>query len=296
VPGFRPYAASRIVAWAGSAASGVVLPVLVYQLTGSAALTGLLAAAESVPYLLFGLHVGALVDRWDGLRVMVVSALVSSTALATVPLAAALDALRAPHLLVVALVGGISFVFLDAAAFGTLPRIVGMQLIGPATSSLAASATVLGVAIPGVVGIALPLVGGVPIIAADAALCALSALLVGRVPLSTLVRPRPTGSTKLSRDIREGLAFIWQHPVIRPLTVLGFCNAFTGGAVVGLVVVVGVENLGFAEDDPRFGWIYAVSALGAFLGSATLSRVQARVGIGIISQVGFGVIALIVLG
>lgn len=293
---FTTYATSRIVAWIGSAASAVALPVLVYQLTGSAALTGLLATAESAPYLLFGMHVGALVDRWDGKRVMAISAVVSAAALATVPLASALDALTAGHLLVVALVGGTSFVFLDAAAFGTLPRIVGRPLIGAATSALASWGTVLGVVVPGVVGVALPLVGAVPIIAVDAMLCASSSVLLTRVVLRVDAPARAEQRTRLRQDIREGLAFIWSHPVIRPLTFLGFCNAITGGAVLGLIVVVGVENLGFEPEDGRFGWVYAVAAFGSFVGSTMLGRIQARVRVGMISLIGYGVMTLTVIG
>lgn len=292
-PAFRLFATSRILAWVGNAASAVVLPVLVYQRTGSATLTGLLAAAESLPYLLLGMHVGALVDRWDGRRVMVISAVTTAAALATIPVAEALAVLGAAHLLLVALIGGVSFVFLDAASFGTLPRLVGRARIGAATAALASAGTVVGIAAPGAVGVLLPLTGGVVIVAADALLCVASAVL-----LTGVVVPgaKEAGSprTRLRSEISEGLAYIWRHPVIRPLTVLGFGNAFTGGAVTGLIVVVGVENLDFGRDDPRFGWVYAVAALGAFVGATILGWVQRRVGIGLITQVGYGLLVVVV--
>lgn len=295
MPGFRRYVASRVAAWVGNAASAVALPVLVYQETGSAALTGLLAAAESLPYLLFGLQVGALVDRWDGRRVMVISALVTAAGLATVPLAALAGALTATHLLAVALVGGISFVFLDAAAFGALPRLVGAERIGAATSVLSAYGTVVGIAIPGAVGVALPAAGGVPILAFDALLCAASALLVSGVAISHTAEPRRPGSS-LRGEIAEGLRYIWRHPVIRPLTLLGFGNAFTGGAVLGLIVVVGVRHLGFTDDDGRFGWLYAAAALGAFVGATIVGRLHARLGVGMIAQAGYGLMFVVVIG
>ena len=52
---FALFWAARTVSWAGSGISGVVLPVLVYQRTGSPALTSLLAAVEVLPYIAFGL-------------------------------------------------------------------------------------------------------------------------------------------------------------------------------------------------------------------------------------------------
>ncbi len=293
--GFRLFATSRTLAWVGNTASAVALPVLVYQRTGSAALTGLMAAAESLPYLLLGMHVGALVDRRDGKRVMVVSALVTALALATVPLAEVLGVLSAAQLLLVALVGGISFVFLDAASFGTLPQLVGRQRIGAATASLTSVGTVVGIGVPGAVGVLLPLVGGVPIVGMDAVLCLSSALLLVGVRVQRGDEeggPRPP--SRLAADVKEGLVYIWRHPVIRPLTFLGFGNAFTGGAVIGLIVVVGVENLGFVDDDQRFGWIYAVAAFGSFLGATLLGRVQRLLPVGMITQVGYGLLILVI--
>ncbi|MFD0890833.1 hypothetical protein ACFQ08_40330, partial [Streptosporangium algeriense] len=51
----RRYLAARITSWAGSSITLVALPVLLYQRTGDAALTGLLTALEAAPYLLLGL-------------------------------------------------------------------------------------------------------------------------------------------------------------------------------------------------------------------------------------------------
>ncbi len=70
IAGYPRYLSARIAAWIGNVMSLVALPVLIYQLTGSAALTGLLAAAGALPYLLLGLPAGALADRWDSRRTM----------------------------------------------------------------------------------------------------------------------------------------------------------------------------------------------------------------------------------
>jgi hypothetical protein len=61
--------------------------------------------------------------------------------------------------------------------------------------------------------------------------------------------PQPTDGSVLNRilgDIREGLVFLWQHQLIRTLTLLGFGNSFSAGAVIGLTVVYAVQGLGLA--------------------------------------------------
>ncbi|HSK37002.1 MAG TPA: MFS transporter [Actinomycetota bacterium] len=77
----------------GSSFTMFALPLLVFNLTGSPVNLGITTAAEFVPYLLFGLVIGAWVDRVDRRRLMI----------ATIPLLAALGALLLDGLLTVAL-------------------------------------------------------------------------------------------------------------------------------------------------------------------------------------------------
>ncbi len=61
-------------------------------------------------------------------------------------------------------------------------------------------------------------------------------------------------------DIGEGLRFIRDHELIRPLTLLGLGNSLTGGAVLGLLVVYGVRQLGLADDYARLGWLFSAGS------------------------------------
>ena len=83
---FRRYLAARLVSVTGALVAVVALPLLVYQLTGSAAWTAAIAAAEALPYLAFGLLAGALADRLDRRRVMISTDLLSAALLASIPL------------------------------------------------------------------------------------------------------------------------------------------------------------------------------------------------------------------
>ena len=69
------------------------LPLLVFNPTGSPLNLGITAAAEFVPYLLFGLVIGAWVDRVDRKRLMIATDLARAAVIATIPLLAAVDAL-----------------------------------------------------------------------------------------------------------------------------------------------------------------------------------------------------------
>src|SRR5262245_37200272 len=81
----------------GNAVTLFASPLLVYELTGSALNLGLTAAVAFVPYLLFGLPLGAWVDRVDRRRLMIVTDLLRAAIIGAIPLLSALDALSIWH-------------------------------------------------------------------------------------------------------------------------------------------------------------------------------------------------------
>ena len=70
---FWLYFSGQLVSQAGTSFTNFALPLLVFKLTGSATGLALTTAAELVPYLLFGLVLGALTDRLDRRRMMLLT-------------------------------------------------------------------------------------------------------------------------------------------------------------------------------------------------------------------------------
>ena len=294
IAGYPRYLSARIAAWIGNVMSLVALPVLIYQLTGSAALTGLLAAAGALPYLLLGLPAGALADRWDARRTMAAWSTVAGVAMLSVSAAHAVGMVTAGHVIVTAFVVGVAFVFADAAGFGALPRLVGRANVGRATASQSAIYTVISIAGPGVAGVLIALVGPAWVVGLDGVGYLVEAALIARLPLPR-VRPEASARPSLLADVAEGLRFVWEHHVIRVLTLVGLGLAVTaGGAVSALTVVVGVEAFGFADDDPRLGLLYMAASVGSFGGSMLVTRLQRRFRVGTITLAGLGSTAAVV--
>ena len=88
----------------GGAFTIFALPLLVFKLTGSAFALGVTAAVVYLPYLFFGLVIGALVDRANRKRVMIVTDLVRTVVIATIPLLAALGVLSIWWIYIVAFI------------------------------------------------------------------------------------------------------------------------------------------------------------------------------------------------
>ena len=149
---FLRYLVSRGLSGAGNVATLIALPVLVYRTSNDPGLTALVAGCEAAPYLLFGLFSGALTDRWNRRRVMIVADLLSTLLLATVPLAAWLGTVTVPHLLAVAFLGPTVGVFFDGAVFGAIPTLVGRDRIAGANSVVWSVQSVVEVVVPASVG------------------------------------------------------------------------------------------------------------------------------------------------
>jgi MFS family permease len=272
-----------VVAVAGSAVTGVAMPLLVLQLSGSAFLTALVAAGQVAPYLVFGLIAGAVADRVPRRWLMVVAQLTSAAALTTVPLGYAADLLTPAHALLVVIVVATSFVWFDAAAFGALPAIVGRGRIVAANSLVWTSSTLVGIAAPALGGLLVAWLGAAQALSVDAAAYVGAAVLVLAIaaPMGPLAVEAP-GDERVVRptlraDIREGLRFVLRQPTVRDLTLVGIGNSITGGAVTALLVVLAVDELGVSGDGRSYGVMLAVVAAGGFLAASALPWLSGRI-------------------
>lgn len=292
-PAFRLFLAARCVSWTGQTVTLVALPILIFQRTGSPALTGLLATLEALPYLVLGLPAGALADRWDRRRVMVLTGLLSAAAMGSVPLADAAGVLTTGHVLLAALTVASLFVVGDAAGYGALPEIVGRERIGRATARMVSLSTVITLVGPAVAGVLVTTLGAAPALTVDAVAYLLSALLLLRVRWEQTPAGPPA---RVRDDVAEGLRWIWGCRPVRLLTLLGTGLSLSNGAVAGTLVVAGVQQLGLADDDSRLGLLFVAGSAGTLLASLVVERLQARFGAGTITMAALALNAAALLG
>ena len=90
-------------------------------------------------------------------------------------------------------------------------------------------------------------------------------------------------------EIGEGLRYLWGHRLVRALTLLGTGLSTSMGAMLGLLVVFAVEQLGLGNDDWRIGLLFSAGSAGALMASASLPGLRRRVPVPRISLVGLGV-------
>jgi MFS family permease len=135
----------QVVTTLGAQASGIIYPLLILALTGSPAQASWATALRMLPYLVLSLPVGALIDRWDRRRVMLVCHIGRGLAVASMPLAMALGALTLGHIYAVAVLEGALHVFFNIAETAALPRVVPQGQLPQATAQNQAGFATAGV-------------------------------------------------------------------------------------------------------------------------------------------------------
>lgn len=276
---FRRYWSAHAISTAGSTVSLVVLPILMYQRTGSALLTALLGTAFIAPYVLLGLFAGALADRVDRRRLMVGCEFASAIALGSIPVASGLGVLSTAQLFVATTIAGIAFVGFDSAQFGALPALFGRAQLITAMTALGSIDNALYIVGTALGGLLASTIGAAPAICLDAASFVVSGVLLTGVRGSfgdKRDEKSTTGWGRWRSDIAEGVLFLWRHRLIRALTLAGSAAALTGGAVTGLLVVYAVRQLGLSDTDVRIGLLFSAGAAGALIATVLVPRLTRR--------------------
>lgn len=263
----------------GTYITALALQVLAVEtLRASPIELGVLGAARWLPYLLFGLIAGVLVDRYRRRPVLVGADLVRAGLLALIPLAAAAHMLSMPVLITVVFVFGIVSLAYDAAHQSFLPTLVPQELLTPANARLEQSAAVAQTGGPVLGGWLIRIVGAPLAILVDAVSYLISGLIVARLRVRERSDPPERVDRNLRAELREGLSWVYGHRMLAPLA-LASHGWFFGSAMVSTVYALFViDELGF--DAAALGLTFALSGIGAVVGSSVADRAGRRFGIG----------------
>jgi len=117
----------QLVSDLGSGISGLAAPLLILALTNSPALAGVAGTVGAIAYLVFALPAGALIDRWDRKRVMMLCDAGRALSLVTIPIAAAIGRLTVWQLYATTAIESSLYVFFSIAQVAALPRVVGRR-------------------------------------------------------------------------------------------------------------------------------------------------------------------------
>ncbi|HKZ06173.1 MAG TPA: MFS transporter [Methylomirabilota bacterium] len=188
--------------------------VAVLALGAGAGETGLLSAAQTLPFLLLSLPLGVLADRVARRRLMTLAEASRAVALAALPLLSALGWLSVPALAVIGFAAATGTVAYSVAAPALVPTLVPRTGLAAANGRLELARSVAFAGGPGLAGALVSWAGGSVAFVVAAALSALAVALLAAVPEP----PRlPQPERHPLRALQEGAAFAWTHRLLRPV-------------------------------------------------------------------------------
>ncbi|MEA2601367.1 MAG: hypothetical protein QOF89_2359 [Acidobacteriota bacterium] len=275
---YRLFFSGQTVSLVGTWMTRIATSWLVYRLTRSALLLGLVGFAGQIPSFLLAPFAGVLVDRWNRHRLLVaaqVLAMLQSAALAVLALTGVINIW---HVLGLSLFQGVINAFDMPARQAFVVEMVedraDLSNAIALNSSMVNAARLLG-----------PSIGGVLIAAVGEGWCffwdAVSYLAVIASLLLMRLAPRPqrTGrKSKVLPELREGLAYVAGSPPIRSILLLLALVSLVGMPYTVLMPVFASTIL---HGGPHtLGFLMAATGVGALLGAVFLARRRSVLGLG----------------
>lgn len=272
---FWKFWVGQTISTLGSSFTGFALPLLIFQLTGSAVNLALTVVTSVLPYLLFGLVVGAWADRVDRKRAMIVTDLARAFLIITIPCVFMFGLRSVWWIYMVAFLNSTLSICFDAAQFAAVPHLVKQDELVKANGHLQASYSIARVAGPLLAGL-LIFVAPLPmLLIVDGASFVVSAMsLAGIRSRFNVMTEEKKGATSIRHDILEGLHYVLRHPVLSWLVLLLlFINFISPTATVQLVLLA---KQWLAATDMQVGILYAGGSIGTVIFSLVAGRLRKR--------------------
>lgn len=254
----------QVISSLGDDISQIAFPLLILALTRSPFQAGLTGALRLLPYFLLCLPAGALIDRWDRKRVMIICDAGRALSLASVPIALSIGHLTLLQLYLNAFIEGTLYVFFDLADAASLPRVVSSEQLASATAQSAVTGGFSSLIGPALGTLLYSVRAFLPfLIDALSYLCSVISLAWIKTDFQEQRARDPRRS--LSTEILAGLAWLWHQPVLRSLALFtGLINLVfpdTGALIV--LVLASQQNVPPAS----IGLIFSVASIGYIIGS-----------------------------
>jgi MFS family permease len=264
----------------GSSITQFALPLLVYQLTGSALDLGIAFAAGMLPYPLFGLIIGAWTDRVDRKQLMIATDVARAAAIGAIPLAAALGILSVWWVYAVLFVSTTLTIAFQSAEFAAIPALVSKDDLVTANGRIQASFSAASVIGPPVAGASLALISLPLLVTLDAASFLVSAISIWLIRRELQAR-RDRRSTDIRADVVEGLRYVLGHPVLRNISaMMALVNFFSTTVYAQLVLFAKTR---FAASDAEVGILFAAGPLGVIVFSLAAGPLRRRWSFGVVA-------------
>jgi MFS family permease len=287
---FRKLWTSLTITSFGTQITNLALPLTAALLLRASPMQmGILVALETLPFALFSLHAGVVLDRVRKLPVVIASDLGRGLALLVIPIVAWFDALSIELLFGIGFLCGVQNVVGGAAYQVLLAQMAGRKRLVEANAKISLGETSAALIGPGLAGGLIHALTAPFAIALDALSFLVSALMLRRIEARNDV-PHARGTVGVWREIGEGLRLVWKNPTLRGLAWLAGLWQFLHHMQIAVLILFATRELSLSAG--AIGFAYACGGLGCVLASASAERMSRRFGVGGVIVYGLTLTAL----
>ncbi|HEY8776513.1 MAG TPA: MFS transporter [Gaiellaceae bacterium] len=272
---FKKFWIGQTISNLGSSFTQWAVPLLVYQLTHSAVNLGIATAATFLPYLLFGLVIGAWMDRVDRKRAMIALDSLNALVILSIPLVAQFGHLNVWWIYGVTFIQSTIFIAFSSGEFAAIPSLVSTDDLVTANGRIQATYSAAQVAGPLLAGALISLFPLTWVMAFDSGSFAISSLslLLVRASFNT-PSDTPKEATTILHDVREGLRYVLGHPVLRNISLMMALINFVTGTTWAQLVLFADERLGASRRE--IGVLFAAGSAGVVVTGLLAGRLRRR--------------------
>jgi MFS family permease len=286
---FRRYWFSSALNSFGAQISNLAVPLCaVLLLHATPSQMGTLVALQALPFALFSLPVGVWLDRNSKLPIMLWSESMSALALASIAVAWWSGLLSMPWLYMVAFVLGTGFVVGGSAEQIFLTYLVGRDGLINAQTKLASTESASRLVGPGIGGMLIQALSA-PVAILVTACGFVIAVLNLKAMKTRDPKPAPSDQHPL-REMKDGLAFVWSHPMLRTLAWgAGIWHLLFYGYLT-LTILFATRVLGMSPG--LLGVAQTLGGVGVFASAMLLKPLTRRYGTGNVILIGLAATAV----
>ena len=274
---FRLFFGGQSISLVGTWITRIATSWLVYRLTGSVLLLGVVGFCGQIPTLLLAPFAGVLVDRWDRHRILVVTqalSLVQSAALAVLTLA---GVITVPHVLLLQVAQGVINAFDTPARQAFVSEMVEDRADLPnaiaLNSSMVNASRIIG---PSVGGVVIAAVGEGWCFALDAV--SYVAVLASLRAMRLAPRARQQRETHMREELAAGFRYVTRFVPVRSALLLLSLVSVMGMPYTVLMPAISTNVL---HGGPHtLGFLMTASGVGALAGALYLASRRSVVGLG----------------
>jgi putative nucleotidyltransferase with HDIG domain len=277
---FRRLWIGQAVSYFGDMMNTTGLAIMLFLVTHSPSMVALGLIAKAAPTVFFGLIAGALVDRFDRQRVMILTDITRAVLTVTIPF---LALTWLPGVFIVVFLVATASTLFNPAKQAILPNLVPADFLVKANSLLSSSEKTMELLGFSIAGLIAAIAQWQPLFIVDAATFLVSAITLLGVVDRGRIQAR---SLRLLDDIKEGSRFVLTNRTLRSTMALAFVATIFGSLTFPILVVMSYEALGGGAFG--YGVLEAAIGAGAIVGALAAPGILNRWPAGFLILAGVG--------